>query len=106
MKYLKPKTTKKRKESRQEQLYSTKKWRKFRRAILAEQGGYCNECGNTVPDYLLHVDHITPIAQGGELWDIDNLQVLCKRCHGRKTAAETLPGVGQNKNTRHGNSHA
>lgn len=92
MKYLKAIASPKRQDYNQERLYSTVKWRKFRRALLVEQGGYCVECNNTYPDYMLHVDHITPIADGGPKWDIDNLQILCKRCHGRKTAAETLGG--------------
>ena len=96
MKYLKPSAASKRKDYHQENLYSSKKWRIFRRAILAEQGGYCVECDNTYPDYMLHVDHITPIADGGGKWDIHNLQVLCRRCHSRKTFAETI-GRGRSK---------
>ena len=90
MKYLKSNLAKKRTDYKIEPLYSTKKWRTFRRALLAEQGGMCEHCHSTYPDYMLHIDHIQPITSGGEVWDIDNLQVLCKRCHGRKTAKEVL----------------
>lgn len=31
------------------------------------------------------VDHIVPIALGGEMWDIENLQILCHNCHKKKT---------------------
>ena len=31
------------------------------------------------------VDHRTAIVNGGEMWDIDNLQVLCSDCHKEKT---------------------
>jgi 5-methylcytosine-specific restriction endonuclease McrA len=36
----------------------------------------------------LHVDHITPIADGGHPFDPANLQTLCEECHESKTAAE------------------
>lgn len=34
------------------------------------------------------VDHITPISQGGNKEDFDNMQVLCKSCHARKSRSE------------------
>ena len=34
------------------------------------------------------MDHIEPLHQGGDPWALDNLQVLCRDCHIRKTAAE------------------
>ena len=33
----------------------------------------------------LEVDHIKAVALGGEMWDKDNLQVLCSKCHKIKT---------------------
>ncbi|MEZ3117918.1 HNH endonuclease signature motif containing protein [Halobaculum sp. MBLA0147] len=36
----------------------------------------------------LHVDHITPIADGGHPYDPGNLQTLCSECHSEKTARE------------------
>jgi len=35
-----------------------------------------------------HADHITPIALGGERYDVANGQTLCSSCHGKKTRAE------------------
>jgi len=32
-------------------------------------------------------DHIVPIRQGGERYDLANGQTLCIACHGRKTGA-------------------
>ena len=93
MKYLINKNKAKRQDYKVNTLYSSAKWRKFRQSILRHQGGECVHCGNTFVDSLLHIDHITPIANGGPVYDIDNLQVLCKACHGRKTASETL-GAG------------
>lgn len=31
------------------------------------------------------VDHKLAIVNGGDMWDINNLQVLCKDCHNKKT---------------------
>jgi 5-methylcytosine-specific restriction enzyme A len=90
MKYLKSKQSATRNQYKVNTLYSSTKWRNFRAAILAEQGGQCVACGNIYPDHMLHIDHITPIASGGSVWDIDNLQVLCKACHGEKTINEVL----------------
>lgn len=42
------------------------------------------------------VDHIKPIAAGGELFDRDNLQSLCKSCHSHKTATND-GGFGHSK---------
>lgn len=64
--------------------YNTKRWKSLRRFVLRRDRYTCQECrrfGN-------EVDHIVPIVQGGEIWSEDNLQVLCKSCHSRKTAKE------------------
>jgi 5-methylcytosine-specific restriction protein A len=37
---------------------------------------------------MQELDHIKPIRLGGEMYDIENLQSLCKSCHGRKSAKE------------------
>ena len=95
MKYLKSKVAPKRTDYYQNKVYKTAKWRKFRLALLAEQGGYCVQCGNTYPDSELHVDHIKRLSDGGSLYALSNLQILCVRCHGAKTYAETIGGVGQ-----------
>jgi 5-methylcytosine-specific restriction protein A len=38
------------------------------------------------------VDHITPLAEGGERYDPHNLQSLCKPHHDQKTSADALRG--------------
>lgn len=81
--------------------------KRFFDAILAKQGGQCaksfvtcevvgdgyatHKCtwGNKpLPSAAADLDHIVPLADGGTD-DEDNLQVLCKCCHGLKTEAET-----------------
>jgi 5-methylcytosine-specific restriction endonuclease McrA len=66
----------------------------IRRLVREEQGGTCARCGQLVhtfsatdgPHYIL--DHIRPIAMGGDQWARDNLQVLCGRCNKIKTARD------------------
>ena len=72
----------------QNKLYSTKRWRKYRMALISKQGGKCVECGDTPESHKLHIDHIKPLADGGEPYDEQNLQILCVICHGKKTAKE------------------
>ncbi len=44
--------------------------------------------GEHPPKVTLEVDHITAIANGGDMWDENNLQTLCSRCHAKKTRAD------------------
>jgi 5-methylcytosine-specific restriction endonuclease McrA len=53
---------------------------------------------NTVVDTLV-IDHIKPIAIGGEMWDINNLQTLCPECNKIKTAAD-MGDIGRFKDTK------
>jgi len=49
----------------------------------------CRSCGRVCSDKReAHADHIVPIAEGGERYDVTNGQTLCVRCHGRKTRRE------------------
>ncbi|MFF4495541.1 HNH endonuclease [Streptomyces sp. NPDC001546] len=57
-------------------------------------GGTCARCGFSYLPSFVDIDHIKPLARGGE--DVDaNVQVLCKTCHKIKTAEDfghnTLP---------------
>ena len=36
----------------------------------------------------MELDHIKPVAQGGEWWEEFNVQILCKNCHFLKTGTE------------------
>ncbi|HET6580711.1 MAG TPA: HNH endonuclease signature motif containing protein, partial [Methanoregula sp.] len=70
----------------------------MRRLVRDEQGGKCARCKREVHEgradgrphtrhrYIL--DHIRPIAMGGDQWARDNLQVLCVRCNRIKTARD------------------
>jgi 5-methylcytosine-specific restriction enzyme A len=90
--YLKHRHARTRGYYHQEKLYKSTAWRKYRTAFLNRQGGKCESCGDTPPDHMLHLDHIKPLAQGGEPFNTKNLQILCVICHGKKTAKETWGG--------------
>jgi 5-methylcytosine-specific restriction endonuclease McrA len=42
-------------------------------------------CGKYLPLNMLTVDHIVPISKGGPVSDINNMQLLCLKCHQKKT---------------------
>jgi hypothetical protein len=84
---------------------SAKYWREerptvgeMRRLVLLEQEGKCARCRKEIPkshpggdrqhSHSFILDHIRPIAMGGDQWAMDNLQVLCTRCNRIKTARD------------------
>lgn len=61
-----------------EQARRSGKWKRKRRQIIERDNGRCQECGF---DQNLHVHHITPLSEGGEPFDENNLVTLCQSCH-------------------------
>ena len=59
-------------------------WSKRKARVLARDRFTCQQCG---AKESLEVDHIVPVARGGS-WEPDNLWVLCRPCHKRKTYTE------------------
>lgn len=53
-------------------------WRVVRERVLERDRKRCQECGH---GENLHVHHITPLSEGGEKYDMDNLVTLCQTCH-------------------------
>jgi 5-methylcytosine-specific restriction endonuclease McrA len=41
-------------------------------------------CGQTFEPKELELDHVIPLAKGGDPFDKDNLELLCKTCHDKK----------------------
>ena len=72
-------------------------WAVARRGALRRANGRCEACGDRptpIRDIKgrpwrtwgrLEVDHKVEVARGGDLYDPQNLQVLCSRCHAAKT---------------------
>lgn len=65
--------------------YGTPRWKRLRKIALQRDLGWCCRC-KSVPATL--VDHIEEIKDGGDMWDLSNLQSLCDKCHAIKTAEE------------------
>jgi 5-methylcytosine-specific restriction protein A len=66
-------------------IYESTRWRKLRKAYM-QRNPVCTQC--TQPAKFL--DHIKPISQGGDIWNLDNLQGLCPSCNGKKTNSQKL----------------
>ena len=47
----------------------------------ARDGGICMKCGKKVTEKAFHIDHIIPLAAGGDEWDLNNLELSCPRCN-------------------------
>ena len=63
--------------------YKSKFWKILRAKAFDQAGRRCCICG----DNGTEVDHIVPRTRGG-LDTIDNLRVLCRPCHSRRTIAD------------------
>lgn len=63
-------------------------YEKFKRDMLRSVGKKCRNCEKTFSEYDLALDHIIPIALGGAINKISNFQILCRRCHRKKTAMD------------------
>ena len=59
-------------------------WQRVRRVVYERDGGICMKCGRRVLKKNFHVDHILPISQGGEEWDLNNLELSCPECNLQK----------------------
>lgn len=72
--------------------YDTAAWRKLRDSYIRRYP-LCAEClrhGKIIPAKI--VDHIVPVANGGDPFNEDNLQSLCQHCHEVKSNEEGSRG--------------
>ena len=72
-----------------DKFYHSAKWRKLRIQVLTKNPMcvHCQLNGNITLATV--ADHIKPVSQGGEIWQIDNLQGLCESCHNTKSSKES-----------------
>jgi len=47
---------------------------------------WCSDVGRVKPARV--VDHIVRVRDGGEFWDLNNLQTMCDACHNAKSGRE------------------
>ena len=57
---------------------SRRQWSRVRTTALDRDAWACVKCGKAG---RLEVDHIKPLDAGGALYDLANLQTLCRGCH-------------------------
>lgn len=66
---------------------SDTRWRTFRAAILRRDHGRCLIAAPGCTLRAEHVDHIVPLAMGGEKYDPSNCRAACAACNlGRETS--------------------
>jgi 5-methylcytosine-specific restriction protein A len=63
--------------------YASPAWRAVRELVLARDGYTCVSCGRQANE----VNHRTPVQDGGDD-DPDNLEAMCRVCHGKRTREE------------------
>ena len=69
--------------------YKSRKYQAIRKQAIERDRGLCRECFKKgVIKPFNDVDHINNIAQGGDFYDVNNLQLLCTECHRIKTSKE------------------
>ena len=59
-------------------LYKTRRWKLLRLRVFERDGWRCVKCGKAG---RLECDHIRPLAESGDPWDMSNLRTLCRGCH-------------------------
>ena len=56
--------------------------------VASNQNWRCKHCSKQLPAWF-EVDHVMKLEYGGSN-NVDNLEALCRDCHGKKTALENL----------------
>ncbi|GAA1557307.1 HNH endonuclease signature motif containing protein [Streptomyces globosus] len=69
-------------------------WRTLKRRVSRRDSGCCWYCGGEPEDgETLHLDHKTPVSEGGAITDLENLGLIhAEPCHQQKSKAEALRG--------------
>lgn len=76
-----------------EGFYQSAAWRQLAADVKRARGGYCERCGS---NKRVVADHKVERRDGGADLDEANIELLCARCHGRKTAeARRLRALGE-----------
>jgi 5-methylcytosine-specific restriction endonuclease McrA len=68
-------------------IYNTTLWHHTRRAILARDRHRCHWCGNPANQ----VDHVKPLAHGGQPFNPANLVAACLRCNSTRGSTTRRP---------------
>ena len=63
-------------------IYCTRRWQALRVRVIQRDRGRCCKCEKVGGSIEVH--HIVPIRNGGDPWNLANLQSLCRLCHIKK----------------------
>ncbi len=80
--------------------YRTAAWRKVRLVVLERDGGQCRIRGPRCTHVATDVDHIQPLAHGGDPFHLSNLRSACRECNGWLAALQTHAKRRANDNRR------
>ena len=78
--------------SQRHRIHSTTRFRRLARAVKERASYKCEGCGKRG---RLQIDHVKPMSDGGEPFDMNNLQALCRDCHTCKTTMENTKDPGR-----------
>ena len=74
------------------------RWEVVRRLVLKRAGGRCAVPG--CAEEATEADHVREIADGGDEWDPQNLQALCRAHHAEKSAASASSRAERRRGAR------
>jgi 5-methylcytosine-specific restriction protein A len=61
--------------------YHTEEWRRLRLYVLDRDRWVCQVRDKGCTHGATTVDHIAPVVEGGEFWDLGNLRGACWSCN-------------------------
>lgn len=64
-----------------------RKWEAVRRKALDRDGWRCRRCGKAG---RLEVHHVKALRDGGAVYELQNLETLCRACHFAQNRSEGL----------------
>jgi 5-methylcytosine-specific restriction protein A len=67
----------------------TAAYRRLRRLVLDRDRHECQIRGPRCTRYATVVDHIVDRADGGAVYDVENMRAACARCNGWRAAERT-----------------
>ena len=65
------------------------RWTETRRAAFEHDGWRCRACGRPG---RLEAHHVRSLARGGDPFDLENLETLCRPCHIERHRRKLSPG--------------
>lgn len=60
-------------------VYRTHRWWQVKQIAKARAKYRCEKCGQAKPSLSCH--HVVPLLKGGAPFSLDNIKVLCNKCH-------------------------